>query len=170
MNFIFFWRNKITLCGIKHTALFQTHNWEKSSFFNTLVLVFAQIYANTWQGEAWMPHAGTNRDGNRNWALVTQKKEQKETSCERLEDSKREQMRESAALQESQWWCWRYCEEFNRYHECNLMIREFSCKTWTTLNPVHEDDPLSSYICILYFDILCLKYIWMEIQLNLENS
>ena len=29
-------------------------------------------------------------------------KEQKETSCERLEDSKREQMRESAALQESQ--------------------------------------------------------------------
>ena len=31
----------------KHTALFQTYNWEKSSFFNALVHVFAQIYANT---------------------------------------------------------------------------------------------------------------------------
>ena len=25
-------------------ALFQTHNWEKSSFFSTLVRVFAQLY------------------------------------------------------------------------------------------------------------------------------
>ena len=30
----------------KHTALFQTHNWEKSSFFSTLVHVFAPSYAN----------------------------------------------------------------------------------------------------------------------------
>ena len=33
--------------GKKRTALFQTHNWEKSSFFSTLVLVFAPVYANT---------------------------------------------------------------------------------------------------------------------------
>ena len=29
------------------TALFQTYNWEKSIFFNALVRVFAEIYANT---------------------------------------------------------------------------------------------------------------------------
>ena len=33
-NFIFFQGNEITLRGKKCTALFQTHNWEKSSFFN----------------------------------------------------------------------------------------------------------------------------------------
>ena len=36
-NFIFFQGNEITLRGKKCTALFQTHNWEKSSFFNELV-------------------------------------------------------------------------------------------------------------------------------------
>ena len=30
----------------KYTALFQTHNWEKSSFFNDLVRGFARFYAN----------------------------------------------------------------------------------------------------------------------------
>ena len=49
-NFIFFQGNEITLRGKKCTALFQTHYWEKSSFFNALVRVFAQIYANAWQG------------------------------------------------------------------------------------------------------------------------
>ena len=42
--------NEITLRGKKCTALFQTHNQEKSSFFNALLRVFAQICANTWQG------------------------------------------------------------------------------------------------------------------------
>ena len=46
-NFIFFQGNKITWRGKKCAALFQTHNWEKSSFFNELVRVFEQIYANT---------------------------------------------------------------------------------------------------------------------------
>ena len=49
----FFLQNEIILRGKKHTALFQTYiisqlNWEKSSFFNALVRVFAQIYANMW--------------------------------------------------------------------------------------------------------------------------
>ena len=48
-NFIFFRWNAMISWGKKHTALFQTHNWEKSSFFSTLVLVFATVYANTWQ-------------------------------------------------------------------------------------------------------------------------
>ena len=46
-NFIFFQRNEITLRGKKCTAFFQTHNWEKQVFFNALVRVFAQMYANT---------------------------------------------------------------------------------------------------------------------------
>ena len=46
----FFLRNEITLRGKKCLALFQTQNWEKSSFFNAFVCVFARIYANTWQG------------------------------------------------------------------------------------------------------------------------
>ena len=46
-NFIFFQGNEITSWGKKCTALFQTHNWEKSSFFNELVRVFAQKYAST---------------------------------------------------------------------------------------------------------------------------
>ena len=55
MNFIsnelhFVFGNEITLWGKKHTALFQTYDWEKSIFFNALVHVFAEIYANTWQG------------------------------------------------------------------------------------------------------------------------
>ena len=45
MNYIFFLRNEIISWGKKHTALFQTHNWEKPSFFNTLVN--AQLYGNT---------------------------------------------------------------------------------------------------------------------------
>ena len=60
-NFIFFQGNEITLRGKKCTALFQTHNWEKSSFFNGLVRVFAQIYANTWQGGHNVPPPGVNR-------------------------------------------------------------------------------------------------------------
>ena len=36
--------------GKKHTALFQTHNSEKSFFFSMLIRVFAQLYTNTWQG------------------------------------------------------------------------------------------------------------------------
>ena len=44
-NFIFSQGNEITLRCKKCTALFQAHNWEKSSFFNALVCVFAQIYA-----------------------------------------------------------------------------------------------------------------------------
>ena len=40
-------QNEITLWGKKRTALFQTHNREKSSFFNMLVRVFAQLCANT---------------------------------------------------------------------------------------------------------------------------
>ena len=46
----FFRVNEIILWGKKHMALFQTHNWEKSSFFSTLVRVFARLHANTWQG------------------------------------------------------------------------------------------------------------------------
>ena len=34
MNIILFRRNEKILWGKKFTALFQTHNWEKSSFFN----------------------------------------------------------------------------------------------------------------------------------------
>ena len=49
MNFIFFPRKEITLWGKKLTALSQTHEWEKSSFLNTFVRVFARIYANTCQ-------------------------------------------------------------------------------------------------------------------------
>ena len=40
----------MTLWGKKRTALFQTHNWEKSSFFSTLIRVYAWFYANTRQG------------------------------------------------------------------------------------------------------------------------
>ena len=36
-NLIFFRQNEIILQGKKRTALFQTYNWEKSSFFNALV-------------------------------------------------------------------------------------------------------------------------------------
>ena len=36
------------LWGKKHTALFQTYNWEKLSFINVLIHVFAKICANTW--------------------------------------------------------------------------------------------------------------------------
>ena len=59
---LFFWRNKIISLGNKRTALFQTHNWEKSSFFSTLIiLVFSRLYANTWQGGHNVPPAGPNR-------------------------------------------------------------------------------------------------------------
>ena len=40
----FFQRNEKTLWGKMNTALFQTHNWEKSSFFNTLVRIFARLF------------------------------------------------------------------------------------------------------------------------------
>ena len=35
-------------------------------------------------------------------------------------------------------------------HVCNMVIHEFSCKTWTTLNPVHEDDPLPLYMSSIF--------------------
>ena len=60
MKFWYF-QHEITLSSKKCTALFQTHNWEKSSFFNALVRVFAQIYANTWQGGHNVPPPGPNR-------------------------------------------------------------------------------------------------------------
>ena len=41
--------NENISCGKKRTALFQTHNWEKSSFFSIVIRVFARLYANTWQ-------------------------------------------------------------------------------------------------------------------------
>ena len=59
-NFIFFQGNEITLRGKKCTALFQTHNWEKSSFFNELVRVFAQIHAYTYREGGHSP-PGPNR-------------------------------------------------------------------------------------------------------------
>ena len=48
MNFVyfrqplFFLQNEIIYRGKKHAGLFQTYNWEKSSFFNALVRVFAE--------------------------------------------------------------------------------------------------------------------------------
>ena len=45
----FFRQIEITLWGEKRTAFFQTYKWEKSSFFNDLIRVFAEMYANTWQ-------------------------------------------------------------------------------------------------------------------------
>ena len=36
-NLIFFRQNEIILRGKKNTSLFQTYDWEKSSFFNALV-------------------------------------------------------------------------------------------------------------------------------------
>ena len=47
--------------GKKHTALFQTHNLEKSSFFSTLIRVFAPLFANTWQGGHDVPPSGPSR-------------------------------------------------------------------------------------------------------------
>ena len=61
-NLIFFRFNEIVSWGKKHTALFQTHNWEKSSFFSTLIRVFARLYANMWQGGHNVPSPpGPNR-------------------------------------------------------------------------------------------------------------
>ena len=56
-----FWYFRQTSFFSGGNALFQTHNWEKSSFFNTLIRVIAQIYANTWQGGHNVPHPGPNR-------------------------------------------------------------------------------------------------------------
>ena len=42
----FFWRNEVILWGQKHTAIFQTHHWEKSSFFNMPLRVFVRLYEN----------------------------------------------------------------------------------------------------------------------------
>ena len=66
MNFIsnelhFFFGNEITLWGKKHTALFQTYDWEKSIFFNALVCVFGEINANTWRGGGVHAPPGPNR-------------------------------------------------------------------------------------------------------------
>ena len=47
-NFILFGKTR-QLYGVK-SVLLQTYNWEKSVFFSALVRVFAEIYANTWQG------------------------------------------------------------------------------------------------------------------------
>ena len=45
--------NEIISRSKKCTALFQTHNWEKLSFFKARTRIcIAQIYANTWQGGA----------------------------------------------------------------------------------------------------------------------
>ena len=41
-------------------VLFQTHNWEKSSFFSTLVHVFALLYAKCDRGGIMCP-PGPNR-------------------------------------------------------------------------------------------------------------
>ena len=49
-NLIFLQRNQTTLRGKKCTALFQTHNQEKSSFFNVLLRIFAEICADMCQG------------------------------------------------------------------------------------------------------------------------
>ena len=57
-NSIFFLQNEIILWGHKHAALFQTYNSEKSSFFNALKHIFAQIYAKTWQGGHLCLHLG----------------------------------------------------------------------------------------------------------------
>ena len=59
-NFIFFFKETryVTLRGKKCTALFHTHNWEKSKFLNALVRVFAQIYTNTLQGGTMCPTLG----------------------------------------------------------------------------------------------------------------
>ena len=59
-NFIFFGA-VITLWGKKRTAFFQTHNWEMSSFFGTLVRVFAELFANTRQGGHNVPPPGPYR-------------------------------------------------------------------------------------------------------------
>ena len=46
----------------KRTALFSTHIREKSSFFNVVICVFAQINAYTWQrGQMWPPPPWANR-------------------------------------------------------------------------------------------------------------
>ena len=47
---IFFRRNEKISWGKKHTALLKYHNWEKSSFFSTLLRVFVWLHANAWQG------------------------------------------------------------------------------------------------------------------------
>ena len=43
----FFRLKRDNFMGKKHTALFQIHNWEMSSFCSTLVRVIAQLYAKT---------------------------------------------------------------------------------------------------------------------------
>ena len=54
-----FRQNEIIWRGKKCTALFQTYNWEQSSFFNAFVRVFAQMYANTCQeGHICLPPLG----------------------------------------------------------------------------------------------------------------
>ena len=47
----FFAETRYFSCGKKRTALFQTRNWEKSSFFTTLIYIHmcTPLYANTWQ-------------------------------------------------------------------------------------------------------------------------
>ena len=47
---LFFRQKEVILQGKQSTALFQTYDWEKSSFFNPLIRVFAQVYANTCRG------------------------------------------------------------------------------------------------------------------------
>ena len=58
---LFFGQNPIILWDKKHTALFQTHVWEKSSFFfSALVRVFAQM-TDIRKYLTDMPSAGVNR-------------------------------------------------------------------------------------------------------------
>ena len=60
-DFFLLQQNVITLQWKKCTAPFQIHNREKSSFFNALVCVVAQIYVNTWQGVNGSPSKSTYR-------------------------------------------------------------------------------------------------------------
>ena len=46
--------------GKKLTALFQTYNWDEARVLS----VFAEIYANTWQGGTYMPPPSPNRVNN----------------------------------------------------------------------------------------------------------
>ena len=50
----FFWQKEMISCGKECTALFQTHDWEESSFFHEFVRVFARIFTNTWHGGGTM--------------------------------------------------------------------------------------------------------------------
>ena len=66
----FFSAKRVILLGKKSTALFHTH--KKPSVFNTLVRVFAQIYANMRQGRqiCALPSPGVNRVNSISFLLL----------------------------------------------------------------------------------------------------